>query len=200
MEQKRQILLISLKIFFLLAMNIIAFFRFNSIIKLALLFVLVVFRLLVYRNAKNKWTIFIFLLMSTILIITFWWFQETVLLSDNALEAVIRVWILLISGNLFLKLISQNDIILFLLMLKVPVNIIMSLILALNSLSLFLNSIKEIEMSYISRFGRKRIVIRYLNMFKILAINSLFLIVDCKKIYYLYKEKILNSIEEIEKC
>ena len=183
------------KAFLFLLISIIALMNFINVYLKIIIAVLLVICRQILLGGKTRFGIYIFLLISSIMIILFWFIFENDIFLKNGIHAITKLWLLFLSGNVFLLSISQNELINNGLKFNVSKDVLLLLAVSLNSINYFMESFKIILKSYKARNCNRNILRKYYYCLITIAIDSLFLIVECKKVYSIYYEQIMSSLE-----
>lgn len=184
-----------IKICIFIFINIITFINVNILIKIIILFFLIIFRFINLGINKKSMKLYIFLIISSIMISLFWIVFEEKNLFIKTTNAIIRLWLLFLNGNVLLNVTTQDEVIYYMKKWNVNLEIILFVILSINSLFYFIDSFKEICKSYNARNNAKNLLKKYTYVLKVMSIDCLFLIVECKKIYTLYYNNILSVLK-----
>lgn len=131
------------------------------------------------------------------MVLLFWIFFEkgNSFLIKNIINALARLWILFLSGNVFLNTITQDEIINNLKRINCSSNIILFIIISMNSLCYFIDSFKEIVKSYNARNDDDNLLKKYTYALRTVSVDCLFLMVECKKIYTIYYNNIISALD-----
>ncbi len=159
---------------------------------------------------KDTQKVFKFLLLSTVILTVVWvvfvekvWsggFWETVQQTFGSFEyrnAVLRLYGMFLTGQLFLGITSQNELLASLRRINAPASVFILLVLMFNSVAYFIRSYTELKKGYAMRCGKKEIFTRAYYVFIALALEAMELISDCKKIYYLDAQRIRSSLKKM---
>lgn len=184
-----------IKICIFIFINIITFINVNILIKIIILFFLIIFRFINLGINKKSMKLYIFLIISSIMISLFWIVFEEKNLFIKITNAIIRLWLLFLNGNVLLNVTTQDEVIYYMKKWNVNLEIILFVIISINSLFYFIDSFKEICKSYNARNNAKNLLKKYTYVLKVMSIDCLFLIVECKKIYTLYYKNILGALK-----
>lgn len=186
---------LTIKICIFIFISSITFININIFIKIIVLLFLIIFRFIILGINKKSMKLYIFLIISSIMIFLFWVLFEEKNLSIKITNAIVRLWLLFLSGNVLLNIITQDEVIYYMKKWNVNLEIILFVIISINSLSYFIDSFKEIYKSYNARNNDKNLLKKYTYVLKVMSVDCLFLIVECKKIYTLYYNNILNALK-----
>ena len=184
-----------LKLLMFILLSTIALLNFTGIyLKILLVGMLILCRqIMLYKN--TKYGIYIFLAISSVMITLFWYLFERNAFFISSIQAISKLWLLFLTGNVLLLSTSQDELIKNSFKYKVPKNITLIIIISLNSIKYFMDSFEIILKSYKARSNNKNILKKYYNCLIIVAIDSLFLIIECKKAYKIYYDQIIKSLE-----
>ena len=186
-----------LKILLFLMFSIVPFLKMSIFIKLGLIVFLITFRFILLGINKKSLKIYIFLILSSIMVSLFWFIFENdnLFLFENIINALIRLWILFLSGNVLLITITQDEIIFNFKKINCSSNAILFIIVSMNSLCYFIDSFKEIIKSYNARNDNSNLLKKYTYTLRTVSVDCLFLIVECKKIYTIYYDNIISALD-----
>lgn len=182
------------KIFIFIFFSTITFLNISIYIKITIVVFLIIFRFIIL-GIKKSIKLYIFLIISSIMIFLFWIIFEEKNLFINITNAIIRLWLLFLSGNVFLLITTQDELIYYMKKWKISLEIILFIIISINSLSYFMDAFKEILKSYNARSNDKNLFKKCTYVLKVMSIDCLFLIVECKKIYTLYYNNIMSALK-----
>lgn len=159
---------------------------------------------------KNTLKVFKFLVLSTVVLTIVWivfvgriWSSENfadtawgMLESYEYRNALLRLYGMFLTGQLFLGVASQYELLASLRKIDAPASVFVMLVLMFNSVSYFIRSYSDIKTGYAMRCRKKESLKRAYYVFIALALEALELISDCKKVYFLDAERIRNSLKK----
>ena len=173
--------------------------------KLFFLFALLAVNVLLLKKSALK--IFRFLLISTAVLLPVWFFfvfyPQSFSLSTALQEmtssrifrnALIRLWALFSTGQLFLGVTSRHEIMLSLDRIHANVYVRLFFVILFNAISYLISSFRRIEYSYYSRVSDKQIVKDKIRILSALIFDALSLIFECKKVFFLNKDRVYASL------
>ena len=161
---------------------------------------------------KDTFRIFRFLILSTLVLAIIWilfvekiWqahtpFQglESVFTSFEYRNALIRLYGLFMGGQLFLGVTAQHELLTDLRKYRVPVSMMMAVVLMFNSVAYFIQFYGDIKTSYTMRCRKRNPFQSNYYIFTSLALEAMYLISNCKKIYFLDADRIISSLTQTE--
>lgn len=162
-------------------------------IKIALCISLVVLSL--FTQSRKAKVLYVFLCVSSIAIILFWYIFDGEFLSISCQNAIVRIWLLLLIGNLFLYVVTFDEVMQFLKDLKCPKSYIVAIIVMLNAITYFIQAFYYIQFGYGLRTCKRNIFMKFASILQTLCMDFLFLLVECKKIYDMNKKHIEDAIK-----
>ena len=151
---------------------------------------------------KNTLKVFKFLVLSTVVLTIVWIvFVGRIWSSDNFADtawrmlesyeyhnALLRLYGMFLTGQLFLGVASQYELLASLRKIDAPASVFVMLVLMFNSVSYFIRSYSDIKTGYAMRCRKKESLKRAYYVFIALALEAMELISDCKKVYFLDAE------------
>lgn len=183
-----------IKLLLFICLSVISFTNLSFFLKIIIILILIILRFILIGFNLKSFKLYIFLFISSLMIILFWLLFENENLLQEIANAITKLWLLLLSGNVLLLSVSQDELIRYLKIIKCSPHIILFIIVSMNSLYFFISSFKEICKCYVARSDKKNIIRKYVYVLKTMSIDCLFLIVECKKIYTIYYKRILSQL------
>ena len=164
----------------------------------------------IFLLGRDTLKVFKFLMLSTVVLTIVWiFFVGRIWSSGNFLEtiwqtlqsfeyrnALLRLYGMFLTGQLFLGMASQYELLASLRRIDASASIFVMLVLMFNSVSYFICSYSDIRTGYSMRCRKKGTFRRTYYVFIALALEAMELISDCKKVYYLDAERIRNSLKK----
>lgn len=149
-------------------------------------------------RAKRTKALYVFLVLSSVSIGFFWSFFEGGFLSANCQAAMAKVWLLLLSGNLFLYSISLHELLRFLFRIRCPMKLVVAVMIMLNAVNYFMEAFGKIKYGYELRGLSSNFFIKYKCVLQTLSIDFLFLLVECKKIFLIHEKQIEMALMSVK--
>lgn len=200
--------IIPLEIKFLVLVGLCTFYAFNGflIIKAIILAVLLFFCIL--SGKKNFLKLAKAISISSLVLLFFWVvFVHKIsvstflidiidtLKSSTYIRAIFRLFGLVIPGWLFMSMISEHELLSTLIRHKAKPEIIIFFIVTFNTIAHFISSYRTISLGYRMRVSKKQnVMTKLVYILTTLLFNCILLITKTKKVYYLYEDRINQTL------
>lgn len=137
------------------------------------------------------WLIFVQKITSTTLITEI----MSTIQSESYIKAIFRLFGLVVPGWLFMSVTSEHELLSTLRRYKAKPNVILFFVVAFNTIAHFITSFKTISMGYRMRVVKKHNALsKLVYILTTLLFNCIVLITKAKKVYFLYENRIKNTL------
>lgn len=156
---------------------------------------------------KHCFKIVPFLLLSTVVISLVWWIIKTpfstapiteslqlLLETKEYTNAMYTLWGGFLTGQLFLGITSQYEIIEDLKRLKANNNVILFVIILFNSVAYFIETYKAIKKGLFLRLKSPKKLSSVFYVFYTLMFDAISIIIECKKAFWLNQERVYHAL------
>jgi energy-coupling factor transport system ATP-binding protein len=193
---------------FILMVGLCTFFSFNGYMISKIIIFIIMLGVSIILGKMRSIMLMRILLISCIILLIFWAFFShgvnvhsfisdfyATIISDEYINAVFRLFGLIIPGYIFMGITSEQELLSTLRRYKAKPEVTIFFIVTFNTFSHFISVFRTISFGYKMRITHKKnIMNKLVHILTTLLFNCISLIICSKKVYYLYEDRIKNVV------